>query len=208
MKALWNSAPRCKGHALAVAQPPVIRQLVRSACACVLFSLLVTGCVKEEAQAPEPELTDMPGRSAAAQANPVQAYPGLSKQTTWELQQARAATARYKDIRHAIRDGYADINVVAEHMGHHYMKSSLVDGTFDFRSPEILVYNRDEEGNFHLVAVEYAVPLDLPRPEGFTGSHDVWDGESGFPLWLLHAWVWTYNPDGVFHPTNPEVHLH
>jgi len=24
----------------------------------------------------------------------------------------------------------------------------------------------------------------------------------------LHAWVWAYNPDGVFNWTNAEVHLH
>ena len=59
-----------------------------------------------------------------------------------------------------------------------------------------------------LVAVEYAVPLTDPMPEGFTGSQDVWNGTSGFPLWLLHAWVWAYNPDGVFNWTNESVELH
>ena len=88
------------------------------------------------------------------------------------------------------------------------MKPSLVDENFDPKNPEILVYNKDDNGNFQLVAVEYAVPLNLPMPQGFAGSADVWNGTSGFPLWLLHAWVWTYNPDGVFNPTNPLVHLH
>jgi hypothetical protein len=27
-------------------------------------------------------------------------------------------------------------------------------------------------------------------------------------LWLLHSWVWAYNPQGIFNPTNPMVHLH
>jgi hypothetical protein len=93
-------------------------------------------------------------------------------------------------------------------MGHHYMNTSLVDGTFDIRHPEILVYNRDANGKQVLVAVEYAVPLTDPMPEGFTGSQDVWNGTSGFPLWLLHAWVWSYNPDGVFNWTNESVELH
>jgi hypothetical protein len=88
------------------------------------------------------------------------------------------------------------------------MKTAIVDPVFDIREPEILVYNKDEKGNQELVAVEYAVPLSLPRPEGFTGTNDVWKDDSGFPFWLLHAWVWSYNPDGVFNWTNPLVHLH
>jgi hypothetical protein len=135
-------------------------------------------------------------------------YSGLSWQTTMELQQARAATAKYRNIDNAIRDGYVDIAVDVEHMGHHYMNTSLVDGTFDIRHPEILVYNRDADGKQVLVAVEYAVPLTDPMPEGFTGSQDVWNSTSGFPLWLLHAWVWAYNPDGVFNWTNESVELH
>ncbi len=90
------------------------------------------------------------------------------------------------------------------------MKSTLVDATFDPRSPEILVYNKNEDGSIQLVAVEYAIPLELSRkaPQGFTGTLDKWDENTGFGLWLLHAWVWHYNPDGVFNPTNPLVHLH
>lgn len=134
-------------------------------------------------------------------------YSGLSDQTRQELQQARAATARYRDLKNAIKDGYSNINVDVPNMGHHFMKASLVDGTFDIRKPEILVYNGLDTGDPELVAVEYAVPLDSPMPEGFTGSDDIWNGTSGFPLWLVHAWVWRYNPDGVFNWTNPTVDL-
>ena len=143
--------------------------------------------------------------------NVLHQYHGLSWQTMWELLQVRAATARYRDIQNAISDGYADISVVVPNMGYHYMKSALVDVTFEIRKPEILVYNKKENGKFQLVAVEYAVPIDLSpdkAPKGFTGSADVWDRNTGFGLWLLHAWVWYRNPDGVFNPTNPLVHLH
>lgn len=137
-------------------------------------------------------------------------YSGLNATTLWELQQARAATARYRDIKNAKKDGYVDIDVVAQNMGHHFMKMSNVDDKFDFKSPEILVYNKMEDGSMLLVAVEYAVPLGLSAeaPEGFTGSHDAWDKNFGFGLWLLHAWVWYHNPVGVFNPTNPLVHTH
>jgi len=143
-----------------------------------------------------------------SEANAVILYNGVSDVTSSELQRARAATAKYRNIENAIKDGYVDIAVDVEHMGHHFMKTAIVDSVFDITQPEILVYNKDEKGKSELVAVEYAIPLTYSRPAGFTGSSDVWKDDSGFPLWLLHAWVWAYNPDGVFNWTNALVHLH
>jgi len=134
----------------------------------------------------------------------------LRPQTLKELLQARIATAKYRNIENAFADGYADINVIMQNMGYHYMKAELSDTIFDPAKPEILVYNKNEKGQMELVAVEYAVPISLrpdAAPEGFTGDTDVWKYDTGFGLWLLHAWVWKYNPDGVFNPTNPNVHV-
>lgn len=178
-------------------------------------TLLFTGCKKEAINIDQAETNKEVQGSLSNTTNMksdagfMKMYSGLGKQTTFELQQARAATARYRNIENALKDGYTNINVDVENMGHHYMKGSLVeDGTFDIRNPEILVYNGNEEEGFELVAVEYAIPLTFSRPEGFTGSLDVWNDTSGFPLWLLHAWVWAYNPAGVFNPTNSLIHLH
>lgn len=137
-------------------------------------------------------------------------YSSLSMTTRWELQQARAATARYRDLKNALKDGYEDINVVSQNMGYHFMKMANVDDKFDYKNPEILVYNKMDNGSMQLVAVEYAVPLSLSAnaPEGFSGTDDVWNENKGFQLWLLHAWVWYHNPAGVFNPTNSLVHLH
>jgi hypothetical protein len=170
----------------------------------LLLSAFMISCKKETAEV----ISEEPATASLSKVFNLKDYPGLPTQTAWELQQARAATAKYQNIRNALKEGYVDINVIAPNMGHHYMKPSLVDGNFEITRPEILVYNKDHEGNFELVAVEYAVPIELPKPEGFSGSLDVWDGNSPFPLWLLHAWVWKYNPSGVFNPTNPTVHLH
>ncbi len=174
----------------------------------LVASLFLAGCQKETVTTAETDATLT--KSEPNEGNVVDEYTGLAWQTQWELQQARAATARYRKIENAIKDGYADINVVVEEMGHHYLKSTLVDGNFDYRKPEILVYNKEHNGSMRLVAVEYAVPLTMSvnAPEGFTGNDDVWDRNTGFGLWLLHAWVWEFNPDGVFNPTNPNVHLH
>ena len=130
----------------------------------------------------------------------------LPKTTLQELQVAKSSTARYNNIQNALDDGYVDINVIVPHMGHHYMNPGYLDGNFEISKPEILVYSpHPVTGNMRLVAVEYAIPNTEPQPEGFTGSYDVWDNNAGFGLWLLHAWVWEYNPDGVFTGMNPNI---
>jgi hypothetical protein len=209
MKNVLNSAWRCNHTAIALTKAIMgfVQHPVKFS-AFLVLCLAGTACQKEGIK--ENTSTDavqaIQGKGGRSEV--INYYSGLSWQTTMELQQARAATAKYRNIDNAIRDGYVDIAVDVEHMGHHYMNTSLVDGTFDIRHPEILVYNRDENGKQVLVAVEYAVPLTDPMPEGFTGSQDVWNDTSGFPLWLLHAWVWAYNPDGVFNWTNESVELH
>lgn len=171
--------------------------------------LFFTGC-KKEISSPATSSLEAIDETPTTESNILSNYTGLSAQTMWELQQARAATAQYRNIENAIRDGYEDINVIVQEMGHHYMKSSLSDATFDYRKPEILVYNRADDGSFTLVAVEYAVPFALSAnaPAGFAGNQDLWDHNDFFQLWLLHAWVWEFNPDGVFNPTNPLIHTH
>lgn len=172
----------------------------------VIAAMLFVGCQKEATKTSVDELQNVNKHSSVPEGNVVNDY-GLPRQTVWELQQVRAATARYRNIENATNDGYSNIDVNVENMGHHFMNTNLVDGTFDIRKPEILVYNGLDSGNPELVAVEYAIPITEPLPEGFTGSADVWNGNSGFPLWLVHAWVWKYNPDGAFNWTNPDVDL-
>lgn len=143
---------------------------------------------------------------------PIEKYSTyLPAATVQELTAAKNATQKYQSLDSAIADGYADINVVAQNMGFHYMKASLADTLFQPEKPEILVYNKQHDGHVQLVAVEYAVPIPLmpnKEPQGFTGGADVWTYSTTFNLWLLHAWIWEFNPYGVFTPTNPNVHLH
>jgi hypothetical protein len=178
----------------------------------LLSTFLFTGCQKQDLNAPKDEAQLTSNSALAADLKSSINTNGLTNKTVWELQQARAATARYRNIKNAFKDGYADINVVVPNMGYHFMKSELTaDGVFDVRKPEILVYNKNEDGSFELGAVEYAVPIDVTpnvAPDGFTGSADVWERNTDFGLWLVHAWVWKYNPDGTFNPTNPSVIVH
>lgn len=43
--------------------------------------------------------------------NVVDRYTTLSPQTRQELKDVQTATARYKDLRHAVADGYTDISI-------------------------------------------------------------------------------------------------
>ena len=179
-------------------------------CTTLAIVLLMSGCQKGSLNSKPEEVQSKNSQPAQKESTGFGNYIGLAPETMWELQQAKIATARYNNFDNAIADEYVDINVIVPEMGYHYLKLANLDATFDFAKPEILVYNKEENGRMKLVALEYAVPISLSPnvpPAGFTGTNDVWGIYQG-TLWTLHAWVWEYNPDGVFDPTNPLVHLH
>jgi hypothetical protein len=96
------------------------------------------------------------------------------------------------------------------------------------------LYQPGRDGNLKLagVAYQYLHVNDTP-PVGFAGGSDVWHYHTDLcfqkggsvtiardqaackavgglvfqeqTAWLLHAWVWTPNPDGVFTENNPNV---
>jgi len=125
-----------------------------------------------------------------------------------QLDQARSAASKYLDIDKALAAGYVDIGVFMPNMGWHYLNEKLLDDRFDWTKPELLVYADDPcSAKRRLVAVEYAVPLALSKrpPAGFVGHADRWDANQSFQIWTLHAWVYEFNPEGVFAPHNPRV---
>jgi hypothetical protein len=123
-----------------------------------------------------------------------------------QLEQVRHAAAKYFDVKAAEADGYVDIGLDIGNMGLHFLNFDLVnDGVFDPKTPEALVYQFDLQSNeYRLVAVEYVSPLTSRAPEGFIGPADQW-GKFGDLFWTLHAWVYEFNPTGVFAPTNPRM---
>lgn len=133
----------------------------------------------------------------------------LSEETRQELALAYQATTKYHDLQQALNDQYIDLNLFVSGQGFHFLNQNLVNGTFDPEKPQILVYAPTSQGKMRLVAVEYAVPVELSpeMPAGFTGDNDVWHKEPT-PLgvvWVLHAWIWQANPDGIFADFNPNV---
>ena len=204
MKRLFCSAMRYNQRSFALLQTsknPFILSAV------LFLGLLLTSCQKDVSVTTDIE--EEIQTTSSAKSNGFGNYTGLLPETVSELQQAKIATAKYNNFDNAINDGYQDINVIVPEMGYHYLKMDNLNATFEYDKPEILVYNREENGRMKLVALEYAVPISLSpnAPAGFTGNNDQWSIYQG-QLWTLHAWVWEYNPDGVFNPTNPLVHLH
>ena len=180
--------------------------------AIVLLSILSSGCNKQDKVESQNDNQAMKNMAVNVDDELRTFYSGLDARTLWELQQVRAATARYRDASNAFKDNYVDINLKLPNMGYHFLKSALVTRAFDLRRPPILVYNKKEDGNFELLAVEYAIPIDQQHPdiapEGFTGSADEWDFNTlNTGWWTLHAWIWKNNPDGVFKPMNPDVQV-
>jgi len=174
------------------------------------IAVLVTGCMKQN----EPKLLDNPKatqvKDKTGDLSSLYGNNGLSNETLFQLQEVKDATAKYHDVENAFKDQYVDINLKLPNMGYHFLKSVLVSPMFDLRKPPILVYNKKDNGQFELVAVEYAIPIDWSAPntppEGFAGNADEWDFNTlNTGWWTLHAWVWQFNPDGVFKPMNPSV---
>ena len=178
----------------------------------ILFAFLLLSLISCQKSGPgleREEATTFSVNTGNVSGNDVQTtYTGLLPGTVRELQRARAASAHYRNFANAAKDGYQDINVVLQNMGYHFLNPDLLDANFDPAKPEILVYNKRADGSMELVAVEYAVPIPLMpnnAPAGFSGTADNWTYNEAFGLWLLHAWVWHYNPMGVFYPMNANV---
>lgn len=182
----------------------------RITCFSLITLMVITACKKNDTIEPADKLQAV-NNEQITKDSLLNANEGITLKTIKQLTETRIATARYKDINNAILDGYEDISVIVPNMGYHYMNSGILDSLFEADKPEMLVYNKLEDESLELVAVEYAVPLDYSPnmpPTGFSGTADFWFRDTVFNLWTLHAWIWKFNPSGVFNPTNPNVEVH
>jgi hypothetical protein len=138
--------------------------------------------------------------------------------TQWgELRQVQRVTARYHSLRAAQRDGFAAFSLDPNNpdvptcfdspdggMGVHYVRH--IDDVLDANDPEALVYEVERDGHVKLVAVEYIVPeefVDPDAPPMLFG--EMLHHHPFLPVYILHAWIWKTNPDGVFADFNPRV---
>jgi hypothetical protein len=158
--------------------------------------------------------------------------PAQAAEVQRELSAMKAATAKYRDIAVARADGFRQVTQFIPGLGLHMAKISALGKGFDYLHPDILLYEPTASGGLKLVGAAYSVPHvgDAP-PEGFPGGGDVWHYHQNLcfvggavtiapsaaacetrggvfqakTAWLLHAWVWTPNPEGVFTEYNANV---
>jgi hypothetical protein len=138
------------------------------------------------------------------------------------ITQARAATAKYHDVRQARKDGYVAVSPCVEApdgsgaMGIHYLNGAYVDDpAIKAGKPELLLYFPEPNGKLRLVGVEYFRPDadqdltttdDRPNLAGVEFDGPMEGHDPGMPRhYDLHAWVWTWNPSGIFAQFNPNL---
>ena len=144
------------------------------------------------------------------------------------LSATRAALAKYEDPVAAVHDGYFSTLGCIEYpkggegegqmaykpgaMGVHFLNPALIGATLDSLKPQVLIYEPDGD-RLRLVAAEWFVPTAISKEAPMIFGTKL-DGpmEGHAPLlpaelhhWDLHAWLWKDNPNGVLHPTNPNV---
>ena len=145
-----------------------------------------------------------------------------------ELAQVRRVTARFHRVEEALEAGYelgwvngAGVRIItncvsnptAGGMGYHYFNAELMaDDEVNALEPEALVYAPDADGGLKLVAVEWVVRSAQSNPHGVSEPPSVLGMEMhilvpppGPAFYLLHAWVWSHNPSGMFADWNPQV---
>lgn len=167
-------------------------------------------------------VASLPVAGTAQDRRPCEA-PAASMSAATFADCAREGTRKYRDRTIAIADGYRLIGRDFPAMGEHWIRVSLLfDGEFHASRPEVLNYVVID-GKPELVGVGYAVALLAGEhvPDGPAGPH-AWHDHSrtiyeetvlphhhtashedrGPRLAMLHAWVWSPNPDGVFAADN------
>ncbi len=136
-----------------------------------------------------------------------------------DLAQIRGAVARYHETGAAEAAGWILVdgldhcfeNPGVGGMGIHYINPDLLDTTLDPKSPEALVYHHLPNGKLQLGAVEYIVPAqawhdehgDSSDPPELLGHHLHMNEALG--VYVLHAWIFTHNPAGMFEDWNPRI---
>jgi hypothetical protein len=145
------------------------------------------------------------------------------------LENAREATAAFRNIDAATDAGYARFTDVAGiacidnpgvgAMGIHYVNGALVGNpAIQATKPEALVYQPLSDGRLRLVALEYIVVQAAWQGAGHTAAPSLFGHQFELipspnryglpPFYELHAWVWKHNPLGMFNDWNSSVSCH
>lgn len=135
------------------------------------------------------------------------------------IHETRGATAQFHNLDVAIEAGYGELLSCFQHgpergMGQHYANGNLLDDVLDPLQPEALVYEPREDGTMILVAFEYIVPAEAWDPDDEGRAPPTLFGQELTlrtnipetpPIWALHLWLWSHNPEGLFADYNPLI---
>jgi hypothetical protein len=156
----------------------------------------------------------LPRQAPAHGDDPIQ-EAALSPRDRQDLAALRAATAMYHDFDAASAEGLWAVPITGcmetgdGGMGYHYAKFDNF-GTLDPTRPQALLFEPEKDGSMRLVGVEFIVPdggtagvKDSAPPPPLFGQQ--FEYVPDFDVWGLHAWVWRYNPAGMFAAWNPSV---
>jgi hypothetical protein len=128
-----------------------------------------------------------------------------------DVKAVRDATEPFHSVERALAAGYTQETGCVENpseggMGYHFTRSELRDGTLQIDRPEVLVYEKRDDGSFKLNGVEYIVPIEAwkrSEPPTVMGQPMKRFERAGF--YYLHVWVWEQSPSGIFADWNPRV---
>ena len=127
-----------------------------------------------------------------------------------QVAEMKKAMTKFRNFDYAKENGYfVQAGHYVPNMGYHFLNPALVDPTFDYLKPEIILFYPDD-GDMKFGGVEYLIPVadfDNPgdAPEGFIGDDDHWHLNPNAGGWTLHVWIGKKNPDGIFAAFNPKV---
>jgi hypothetical protein len=129
------------------------------------------------------------------------------------LDRLRSATRPFQNLDSAVAAGYprevAECLVHRQHgaMGYHHVNRANLSKTLEVERPQILLYERLDDGTYRLNGVEFILPYRLwPRdstPPLIMGQQ--LRHEDNLNFWYKHVWAWTENPDGLFADFHPAV---
>lgn len=116
------------------------------------------------------------------------------------LSSLRHATAKFHDLDKTMASGRVDLHLCVDHMGQHFANpQTFSDGVLDPLNPEAMVYSQNDKGKLRLVAVEWV--SDTPGMVMNIPLHF----NPAVNLWVLHAWLYSQNPNGMFADMNPRI---
>ena len=157
---------------------------------------------------------------ASVSAQEQTATPELPETTMQQIDAVRGATAQFRDLKTAEAAGYGKFLTCFHYgdnrgMGQHYVNGTLAgDDVLDPMKPEALVYEPRTDGSMILVAFEYLVfaskwdPQNTGRPAPTIYGQPLMlmtNIPKTPPVWGLHLWLYSYNPEGLFASFNPLV---